>query len=135
MHNQDVLWVGVSLDPSDNPRVSRARTSAAHDAIVSAVTQPAIYRTRVIHEYPSGAQLDNYNFGPDMGLVVDIFDALGFRIGFGIWAQDIESGKALIPKVSDWLRGLGVSLPVSVWMWSPASVPSYTVHRVTYTGA
>lgn len=130
MNNADVLWVGVSLDAADNPRVPRSHLIAAHDIIVSAVTQPAIYSTRTLHEYPSGAQLDIYTFDRSKGEVMDLFDALGFRIGFGIKVKDVEQGKSLVPKVRDWMTELGVRLPVSVWAWSPASVPSYTIRRV-----
>jgi hypothetical protein len=65
-----------------------------------------------------------------MGQLVDVFDAMGFRIGFGIKADDIVSGKEMIPKVTDLLTRMRISLPVSVWAWSPASIPSYTTRKV-----
>ena len=130
MNKSDVLWVGVSLDSADNPRVPRSSLVHAHDTIFSALTDPRVYRTRVETKFPSGASLDIFTFDPDKGEIVDLFDALGFRIGFGIKVADVERGKDLIPKVRDWLTSMHIRLPVSVWTWNPASIPSYTIRRV-----
>ena len=68
-------------------------------------------------------------------LVPEVWDAMDHRIGFGIRVAGdnlvamTARGKALIPKVTDWLKSIGVNLPVSVWVWSPANVPSRTVRK------
>jgi hypothetical protein len=128
--NNDVIWVGVSLDAADNPRVPRSSLSRVHDTIVSIITDPRVYGTRQETRFPNDAAYDIYACDPTKGAVMDLFDAMGFRIGFGIKVDSVDQGTRIMPRVRDWMLGLGIGLNVSVWTWSPASVPSYTIRRV-----
>lgn len=129
MQPREVIWVGVNLNRSDNEWLPKKRLTEAHDAIVRRICESDLRLQGTHIEFQNGSCIDTYDLGPGKGTAVDIYDAMGTRIGFGIRVTRISSGKSRISKVRDWLAGLGIRLPVSVWVWSPATVPSCIVRR------
>lgn len=119
--SEEVLWVGVSFDPTDESEYAGGQ----HDIVVGTLCEPALQARVVTERFPSGAQIDVYP-GSAMTLV-DVFNATHTRIGFGIRVNSIAEGRMKILGAGIFLRGLGITLPVSVWAWSPASVPSSIV--------
>jgi hypothetical protein len=114
--DKEILWAGVSFDPTDDSDYANDQ----HDTIVGTLLGDNHWRST--EPFPSGAQLDSY--ASPAGDVVDIFDAVHTRIGFGVRVNSIAEGNAKLNEVTAWLRSLGITLHVSVWAWSPAGVPS-----------
>lgn len=113
----EILWVGVGFNPAEDG----GDFNEQHDVINSIGIDIEVKGgTRKPVPLPSGAFTDEYVM-PHVGTVVDIFDALGGRIGFGIRVGSIAEGKLKVAGTEMWLRAEGIVLPVSVHAWSPAS--------------
>src|SRR5512135_3352007 len=122
--NNEVLWAGCSFDPTESYESGDyldEQHTAINERCIAWDMFEGVHPT--VTDFPSGAVIEEYRALP-FGLVVHIYDALGSRIGFGILAADIPTGRALIPKVKEWFLSLGITLPVSVWAWCPATAPS-----------
>jgi hypothetical protein len=114
-----MLWVGVSPTLENNPRLYPSQVVKANDAIVRATCELQVRGKGVDHEFTNGSSCVSIDFGGDVGEVVDLYDTLRSRIGFGVRVQYTAHGIALKPKVAAWLRSIGVLIPVTVWAWSP----------------
>lgn len=114
-----MLWVGVSPTEENNPRLFPSQIEKANDAIVRALCEPQVRGKGVDREFTNGSSCVTFDFGGDIGEVVDLYDTLHSRIGFGVRVQNTAQGVALKPKVAAWLRSIGVLIPVTVWAWSP----------------
>ena len=120
---REIIWVGVGFDEeqlSDSAYVGeqhRALNDLCDDIGPCTITK-----------YPSDAQIEEYDI--PLHKAVDIYDALGWRIGFGIRVASIKEGQEKLQTVQDWLKPWLITKPVSVWAWSPASVPSRIIRRI-----
>ena len=132
---QEVLWAGISFGDDGSEDVGHRRSfgyalfiGRQHDAVVSRVTNWKVFEgvAPATTEYPSGAALDEYRL-PDGTTFIDLYDALGTRIGFGRRVSSVDEGRACVAAITSLFKPLGITLPVSVWAWSPASVPTRTV--------
>lgn len=139
MSNADIVWVGISLNADDNPRVPRSRVVKAHDAIVRIICEPNMRGKGTETSFLNGASVTEYilQSEPVDVIAIDIYNTRDRRIGFGIKLLNdgnglgpvTERGKQLIPKVADWLRSSGITLPVSVWAWSPSNSASSSLRK------
>ena len=128
----DIIWVGLNLDAGDNPGVPGSQINAMNDRLAEVIVPSPVWRSRKAARFRSGACYNAFSKGSDLGTILDLYDPHGSRIGFGIRVDDVNRGTEMIPKLKKWMEKIGIPLPVSVWVWSPASTrPSYKVSRVS----
>lgn len=118
--NNEIFWVGVRFDPSD-PFEDGSYLDEQHKAVLKIVS--AMSSRSVV--YTNGGRIDICRH--PVWTMLDIFDATGSRIGFGVRVPEVIRGSAELDIVREWLRCRHVTLHVRLWSWNPSGLPSSVV--------
>ena len=108
-----IYWAGVSFDAHDEVETD-GFLDKQHTAITDWCGEQAIRRTPMeTIDVPTG-DIHVYSV-PGLWQVLDIFDAMGSRIGFGIRVETITIGNQVLYAAGEWLRTIGLNLHVAVY--------------------
>jgi len=112
---EKILWVGIGFDPDEDGGNEYVRKQN----LIITKTMAEMELFSKVHSSTILIGSGEFITVPStIGPIID-FHQHDRRMGFGISVTDIREGRRKMVDVTAWLRSSGITLPVSIWEWTP----------------